>query len=276
MFKRSMETIDTIYGTFHGPSKRRIDLTYDYEDAHIRALRRMADQIRATRFLDIGANIGVYSVYLASVSSLKSIHAFEPAPATYNALQQNIRLQRDERLVAAQLALSDQNGTAEFIEHGELAGDNALASTDPSRKKGTTISVETRRWDDEFRERGERFVAKIDVEGHELAVVQGGAEYLRSNEGVVQIECFGPNRDVLVELMAELGYRRLGWLKHDQLFSNLDPAACEPIVDIVFEEVAVALKTLQEHKRHRREATRAVKQALDVVRYDTDPTLRRS
>ena len=59
------DEIDTIYGRFRRDAKHRLDLTYDYEAAEIRAFYRIAEFISPTLMLDIGANIGVYSIYLS-------------------------------------------------------------------------------------------------------------------------------------------------------------------------------------------------------------------
>ena len=65
---------------------------------------------------DVGANIGIHTLLLSRlVGQTGQVYAFEPIPALYNRLRENVRL--NPSLVAArpiQLALGDQSGTAAF------------------------------------------------------------------------------------------------------------------------------------------------------------------
>lgn len=275
--RTTSDQIHTVYGCYDSASKRRLDLTYDYEDAQIRCFRRLAELARPVRFMDVGANIGVYAIYLRSVESLQSIQGFEPSVETFEVLQRNFALQSDPRLEPSDLALSDAHGTATFKVYGELAGNNAIAGTETVTSRSQTAvesSVATRRLDDLLSASGERFVAKIDVEGHELHVIRGASGYLGRNEGVLQIECFGPNVAPLVALMAELGYRRVGWIQHDHLFTNVtEDGFCDQMLSIMFEEIEHALVQLQRMRRMRRSAIRGARSLLDLVRYDGDPVL---
>ncbi len=269
--------IRTIYGTYASDSRRRLDLTYDYEHTQIRVLRRLTKLFGATHVLDIGANIGVYSVFIAELDGVDEVHSFEPTGETFAVLKENLRIQRrSARLNAHQLALSDQEGTAQFAIYGEMAGDNAIVATDPSRKDPHSVEeVEIRRLDDVVATRGMTFVAKIDVEGHELNVIAGAHQLLQGGTGLLQIECFEHNTDDLVNALSALGYERIAWLKNDHYFTNSsDVALRADAMHIIFEEVRTALKDLQGLKLHRRGAIRSAKRNLEAVSYERDPVIR--
>ncbi len=56
-------------------------------------------------FLDVGANIGSYSLGMTGIDSVVEVHAFEPSPETYAELVKNIKLNGLEgRVHAHQLA----------------------------------------------------------------------------------------------------------------------------------------------------------------------------
>lgn len=269
------EPVSTIYGTVRRSSKRRIDLTYDYEHAQIRACRRTADLIGATHLIDVGANIGVYSVYLADLPSIVEVDAFEPVPLAFEELSANIAIQPDpDRFRLHRLALSDGDGTAELAVYGDMAGNNAITDTDPGDGAGSTVSVRTARLDGVIEATGERFIAKIDVEGHELRVLAGASQYFARNVGVVQVECFPQNEAELVHAMAALGYERIYWMAFDHVFTNvLDEASRAAILHIGLAEMADALADLQTLRLLRRDAARRARGLLGAVRFDRDPTV---
>jgi FkbM family methyltransferase len=264
--------IDTIYGRFTRKSKRRLDLTFDYEAAEIAGFRRVAEVVQPTLLLDIGANIGVYAVYLGGIASLRRILAFEPAPDTFQMLKRNLALQGDTRMVARNEALSDRAGSAQFAVFGALAGNNALSDTAASGNvPETTIKVSTARLDDRLEAAGEMYVAKIDVEGHELQVLNGATRFLQANTGVLQIEAFRTVPD-LDALLAELGYTRLFRMKHDYYYSNIpETDRRTALQEILFDEVATALGDLKDERRRRRAAIRASRGVVEQLRYNSDP-----
>lgn len=270
---RSMDPIDTIYGRFIQASKRRLDLTYDYEAAEIQAFRRIAEEITPSIFLDIGANIGVYSIFLASIESIERIFVFEPAPDAYRLLQQNIALQDSTRFHPRNVALSDSAGMARFSIFGDLAGNNAIEATSVSAVRGSkeTIEVPTARLDDEVTANGKTFMCKIDVEGHELPVLTGASEFLGNNTGVLQIESFANARE-LDALLGGYQYVRIFRVKHDYYYTNIADSTLQgAVVEILFDEVANALTALKDERRWRRRALRAARESIDILRFGTDP-----
>ena len=267
--------IDTIYGRFHRESKRRLDLTFDYEAAEIRALYRIAEVVSPSLMLDIGANIGVYAVYLSKLTSLSRVVAFEPAPDTFELLQRNASLQEHSRIECCNVALSESKGTTRFSVFGDLAGNNAIESTRVTTASGDarSITVKTRRLDDQIDSRAVAFVCKIDVEGHEMNVIHGAGEFLAGNSGVLQIERF-ENISALDEALANHGYRRIFRMKHDYYYTNIeDSKVYTSIVDILFEEVARALVNLKDERQLRRRALRNAKETIAALRFGRDPVM---
>ena len=266
--------LDTIYGRFTAASKRRLDITFDYEAPEIAGFRRAAELIRPTLLLDIGANIGVYAVHLAGIASLTRILAFEPAPASFQELARNVALQDDRRMTALNEALSDREGSAPFAIFGALAGNNAIRETaSPRGVPDETIEVPTARLDDRVEATAETFVAKIDVEGHELKVLAGAERLLAGNSGLLQIEAYRTVPELDARL-AGLGYLRIFRMKHDYYYTNLaDDGLRRAITDILFEEVATGLTDLMQERRRRRVAIRSGRELLEKLRYAADPVI---
>ena len=178
--------IDTIYGRFTRESKRRLDLTFDYEAAEIAGFRRVAELVAPTLLIDIGANIGVYAVHLAGVASLRRILAFEPAPESFGCCERNLALQEDRparrRLQRGAVGPGGQR-PLRHLRRARRQQRHRRHRRPGGDRRTTTIEVPTARLDDRVAAAGETFLAKIDVEGHELQVLAGADRLLRAMRG---------------------------------------------------------------------------------------------
>jgi FkbM family methyltransferase len=165
-------------------------------------------------FLDVGGNIGLYSAALWRLrGGLRGV-AFEPVPTTQVLLQATFDLNAVPFDIE-RVAVSDRAGTLTLsgYEHGS---NNIWIKNDDGRHP--TISVPTITLDDWCGSDPKRVPAaiKIDVEGHELAVLQGARRTLRANRPAMVMECHAGSWDELgvsrAELEAEvraIGYKRL-------------------------------------------------------------------
>jgi FkbM family methyltransferase len=123
-------------------------------------------------FLDVGANIGSYTV-LAAGAVGASVTAVEPIPATFRNLQRNIALNGLTATVNAwQGGLSDSPGTLKFTECLDTVN-HVLAEGEVV----PAIEVPVRTVDDLVGSNVPVLI-KIDVEGHERAVLLGARRTL--------------------------------------------------------------------------------------------------
>lgn len=117
-------------------------------------------------FADVGANVGMYSVWVSRVTSAKVI-ALEPVPSTYETLRQNVRLNNLEALIEPlRTAAGDISG--EVLMSSEMAGSNHIL---PENVEGA-IQTPIARVDDILAGRCPSAM-KIDVEGFELQALRG-------------------------------------------------------------------------------------------------------
>jgi FkbM family methyltransferase len=132
--------------------------------------------------LDIGANHGVYSYFM--VRHFDHVVAFEPQPACVDTLRSWAKGRVDIR----QVALSDHQGDGRLavpVKSGvALTGYARLDAAVDGEISCLQVAVE--RLDDQGLE-NVRFI-KIDVEGHELPVLRGGATLLDRDRPVVLVE----------------------------------------------------------------------------------------
>lgn len=137
--------------------------------------------------IDVGASEGIYTVHIVDRS--RDCLAFEPRPTQASALTEMARCLALPVQVEA-VALSDMQGEAKLriLERDEgrstIERDNPLAAADSSVTHEFTVP--TRRLDDY--QLGAVGFVKIDVEGHELAVLRGGLETIRQSLPLILIE----------------------------------------------------------------------------------------
>lgn len=158
-------------------------------------------------FVDVGANIGSYSV-LAAGSIGAHVVAVEPIPSTCEHLNLNLKLNRLESQVEVHcLGLSNSTGILRFTTTLDTVN-HVLANGEEGNFE--ELSVTTL---DNLLEGRNPTLLKIDVEGHELAVLEGGKNTL-SERGLLAVIMetngsgarYGVNDTQLIELMEEYGF----------------------------------------------------------------------
>jgi FkbM family methyltransferase len=135
--------------------------------------------------IDVGANCGLYTRELARLS--RQVYAFEPS----HEMADLLRRTSASNVSVHEIALSDQAGNAElFIPRDDQQLIYGLASLEPklgsSNGHVVSINVPTARLD-AIVHQDVAFV-KIDVEGHELNVLNGAVELLEHSQPVFLVE----------------------------------------------------------------------------------------
>ncbi|MDQ4145697.1 MAG: FkbM family methyltransferase [Actinomycetota bacterium] len=164
---------------------------------------------RGDVFIDVGANIGLYSVVAGMAGA--TVVSFEPSTDAAAILDANVRLNRlESRTFVRRHALGAANGLVSFTSGldvlNHVVDDGAVLP--PS-----SVSVPMRRLDSLFEEvaaprpvGGKGIVVlKVDVEGYELEVLRGAENVLRCVRPIVLIETISESNAVMAHLRAR-GY----------------------------------------------------------------------
>jgi FkbM family methyltransferase len=134
-------------------------------------------------FLDIGANIGLFTFPLAVRLPEARVIAFEPHPRNASCFRQTIRANQLANVELVEGALGEAEGTIELFLDATDSGGHSTVRENLWRYQGTAEAVRVRELSlDAFvRERKlERLdVLKIDVQGAEDSVLRGGRQILR-------------------------------------------------------------------------------------------------
>lgn len=77
--------------------------------------------------VDIGANIGVFSIYAASLTQ-NTVYAFEPTPLSFESLQRNVKANKLPNVLTFNAAISDKVGSLKlfFDPQDTLGTSNAI------------------------------------------------------------------------------------------------------------------------------------------------------
>jgi FkbM family methyltransferase len=166
--------------------------------------------------VDVGANLGLFSVVLARLHPDRRIFAFEPNPPTCAALRANVARNRAHNVECVELGVAAHDGEVAFAARA------ARANASISVEGADTIRVPVTRLDSFLatRQAGPVALLKIDVEGYETLVLCGAEALLsKAPPAVVYFEvCPGLTRaagfapEDASKLLAAHGYRlhRLG------------------------------------------------------------------
>lgn len=174
--------------------------------------------------LDIGANVGWFSIQLARKYPEVKIYAFEPVASTYAQMQRNLEINnlsiRGGQVFTANAGLYDHDGESTIYVPATSEA-SSLQPIDDSfyMKKGeegqTAQSCQIKTMDTFVREQGIAFVdfIKCDTEGAEKMVFDGAAHVLRDMQPMVYTEMlrkhakrFGYHPNEIIEYFHGFGY----------------------------------------------------------------------
>lgn len=169
----------------------------------------MARYLRAgDRFLDVGANIGTYTLLAASlIGPTGMIDAVEAVPNLASGLRANIALNHLEDSVRVhEAAASDHPGSVRFRIDRDVTSRMAIES-DPHE----TVRVVPCAPLDDLVPAGPIALGKIDVEGSEVAVLRGMTDRLQASDPAVllleilphQLKRQGQSVEVLLDVLNE-------------------------------------------------------------------------
>jgi len=154
--------------------------------------------------IDIGANLGVYSLTMAPLVSPGRVFAYEPASEPRALLERSRALNHADNLEISAAALSDarREGHLAFGTSSEL---NKLADSGPGeRVEITSLDLEevSRGWP------SPDFV-KIDAEGEEERVLAGGEKFFSRHSPLVMFEISASKglNERLLSIFPSMGYR---------------------------------------------------------------------
>ena len=220
--QRWTATVDGVEVVFHCPSGPTTSGAHALARAEPETRAWIRDHIGPSEVLwDIGANIGLFSLYAAKLKGAR-VFAFEPVAGTYQVLTRNVALNDLEELIRPlPIALSDRAGLDSFYlwreEVGHAMGavgrpENVAGAFRPAGKQ-TCLKLTA---DEVLRLEGVLAPdhIKLDVDGHEPQILEGARAVL-SRVKTVCVELLPEAPEANARITAALGAAGLNPLAAD-------------------------------------------------------------
>ena len=176
------------------------------EYAEIKYFMNACAALKPDAFIDIGANLGLYTCILMRNGLVPRVIAFEPDRRNRVHLRANLLINEllDKPIEIHEVALGAAPGRFRLVPGPER--DIGLSQIVEQANAGEGYEVEVVRLDDIVALSGQTLAIKIDIERYERKALAGMARTLRDNRGIVQIEVLEA-REETVAIMAAAGYR---------------------------------------------------------------------
>jgi len=181
-----------------------------------------AEEIRSFRshcwremlLFDIGAHYGIFS--LAAVHAGGRAVAVEPSPAAAQMISIQAAINRcAENIQVVRAAVSSESGTMGLLSSGVFS--DGYFRVARNRPTSELIQIPTLTIDELTQQFGPPTHIKIDVEGHEMAVLQGGRVALARHSPLLFLEIHnemvaseGGDPDAVLDELAGIGYNTFG------------------------------------------------------------------
>lgn len=180
---------------------------HDWFEDEIKFLRGLLQP--GQHVIDIGANFGVYALSMAkAVGPTGRVWAFEPASATARLLAEGVAANGFGHVALEQCALSSESGTLHLALNDSPEMNALVRGAAPS---GVSEAVRVSTLDECLERLGWRDIAflKIDAEGEEVNILNGGKRFFAEQSPLVQYEVkAGSELHLeLVDHFGRIGYR---------------------------------------------------------------------
>jgi FkbM family methyltransferase len=200
-----------MYLDFLDPIDRNIILNKTYEIEEIKILTKLINTKSSTKFIDIGANCGFYSFKFA-MQNLKVL-AFEPNSEALLKMNKTITKNQNlkDRIKVFPYGLSNINSKMNMrsmVKYGYIQTGGSGITTDKVSKNNSykVYEREFKIGDQVLNFKRDNLAIKIDVEGHELYVLKGIRNLLKSNKCIIQIEIFEKNFSLVNSYLIERNF----------------------------------------------------------------------
>jgi len=157
-------------------------------------------------FWDIGANIGIYSLYAATKYPEMTVYAFEPSELNVNRLKQNCIINNLKNIMPLRIALSNILSMGRFIDTQQVGGADGKLLVQPITGDIPISTIDDLVLKNNMKE---PVYIKIDVDGGEFAIIEGAIWTLAHDwckSLLIEVDPTCTNKMLLNKIMHLNGY----------------------------------------------------------------------
>lgn len=176
--------------------------------------------------LDVGANIGLYSLWMSKYNQNGTVHTFEPDDNNYIFLEKNIRLNHlENRVRINKTGIADKTGFLYLTKNIDV--ENHLTT----EKTSEAVEIPVITLDDYCKQSSIKNIRylKIDIEGFELSALRGATNLLTMGAiDIIQLEInsalsnSGASEDQLISFLYSFGYSLARYNVEEKTLENIN------------------------------------------------------
>jgi FkbM family methyltransferase len=201
----------------------------EYEKAELKSIETFLD--KNSVFIDIGANIGLYSLYASKkITEKGKIISFEPFSKNHKTLVKNVEINQIDNIIVEKIAIGNEEKQVN-LHYNEAERNLGMVTTNPNQgAKQEAVNATSLDTYLENKKISRLDLIKIDIEGYEYQALSGMRKTLQKFKPSLLIEILDDKEDLsnykrIEELLLSFGYRKyyiddLGKLSQISSYSN--------------------------------------------------------
>ena len=216
-----------MYLDFLDPIDREIILYQKFESEEVLELLNLMQKNSIKQFFDVGANCGYYSIKILNKISDAKVIAFEPNKEAYSKLKKTISVNDKftKKIKIENFGLSNQNASLKmkFLKkhtYNQTGGSSVIENFEFNNENFFYANFKI--GDEILNFKNQKLCFKIDVERHEINVVEGLKKTIKNNKSLILIEIYEKNYYQINKILNELGFNQIKKFKErsNYLYSN--------------------------------------------------------
>ena len=201
--------------------ERKIYFNNEYEEERINFLKIKSQENSCSIFIDIGANIGIYTLsFCQTEKKISNFIAFEPLESNFKKLKSNLdKNNLKEKVTLFKYGLSSKSASlyGSLVQKGNL-----LQSAGFKINHNGDTKIKVKVGDELLIFKNKNIVIKCDVEGHELEALKGIKKLLTNNNCILQIEIWDHNKNELYNFLGKINYKFIKKIVGDYYFIKMN------------------------------------------------------
>jgi FkbM family methyltransferase len=167
------------------------------------------------RLLDIGANLGSFTIWMHRTVGVREVHCFEPEPDSFRLLQFNLSLNDCRTVETHECAVGGEARTVNISLKESSPGGTSIYAHDPAAPQGRSVPVIA--FGDWLRKiKGDFDLLKVDCEGAEWEILgkTDPQQFARFRVFIAEVHNDPENKRAVADfkkLAEKLGFRTVRW-----------------------------------------------------------------